>query len=162
MQITASGFRLLALAGGAAAALLAAGCLSSDLSQDGETREEVIECLPTNAPAPTELARALWYPHASGFGSAEAHETGVLVLAGTKLYFMEWSDSGRHFDVERVINAIQASSVGVSRFGTSSMLVIQSGDLSFDSFELMNGGNLGSDPKATQDLCDKLRALRAG
>jgi hypothetical protein len=41
------------------------------------------------------------------------------------------------------------------------MLVIQSGNLSFDSFELMNGGQFGSDPRATQELCDRLNALRA-
>jgi hypothetical protein len=148
--------------GGAAAALLAAGCVSSDLSKDAETTEEVVECLPTNAPAPTVVARAIWYPHASGFGSAEAHETGVLVLAGRRLWFMEWNGPGHHFEVERVIDAVQAVSIGVSRFGTSAMLVIQSGNLSFDSFELMNGGELGSDPQATQALYQRIQALRAG
>jgi hypothetical protein len=162
MRSNAPVSRVLAVFGGVAAAFLATGCVSSDLSKDADTTAEVIECLPTDTPAPNVVVRAIWYPHASGFGDAEAHEAGVLALAGGKLWFVEWNGPGRHFDVECVVNVLQASSVGVSRFGTSAMLVIQSGNLSFDSFELMNGGNLGSDLKATQALYDRIQALRVG
>ena len=44
---------------------------------------------------------------------------------------------------------------------SAAMLVIQSSNRSFDGFELMNGGQLGSDPAVTQSLCDKLQAIRA-
>jgi hypothetical protein len=139
---------------------LAAGCVSADLSKDADTAGAVAECLPTDTPAPSVVVRAIWYPHATGFGSADAHESGVLALAGPKLWFMEWNDSGRHFDMEHVVDVLHAQSVGVVRFGTSAMLVVQSGDLSFDSFELMNGGEIGTDTNATQALYERIQALR--
>ena len=151
--------------GGAVAALLTAGCASSDLSNDAEINREVVECLPTDAPAPSMIARAIWFPNARGFGSTDAsplgHVSGVLVLADDKLWFMSWNDAERHFDVLRVIAFLRATTVAVARSGPAAMLVIQSGNLSFDSFELMKGGQFSSDPAVTQALCDKLQALRA-
>jgi hypothetical protein len=161
MRVFAAKLCSLAPALAAAAALAAAGCVSSDLSRDAETTGEVAECLPTDTPAPTSVARAIWYPHASGFESSEGHETGVLALAGGKLWFMEWNDAGQHLDMEHVIDVLHASAIKVVHFGTSSMLVVQSGNESFDSFELMNGGEIGSDPRATEALCDRLQALQA-
>jgi hypothetical protein len=160
MRWVVSNLRLLCRAGGAAAAVLAAGCVSSDLSKDADTAGEVAECLPTDTPPPTVIARAIWYPHASGFGSADEHESGVIAVAGHKLWFLEWNGQGKHFDVEHVIDVRQAASLGVVRFGTSAMLVVQSGNLAFDSYELMKGGDVATDPQATQALCDQLGALR--
>jgi hypothetical protein len=151
--------------GGAIAGLFWAGCASSDLSKDAGTTSEVVECLPTDAPTPSMIARAIWYPNASGFGSTDAsplgHVTGVLALAGDKLYFMSWNGEERHFDVHHVVNFLKAAGIRVARFGPSALLVIESRNLSFDSFELMKGGQVISDPQATQDLCDKLQAFRA-
>jgi hypothetical protein len=151
--------------GGAVAVLLACGCASSDLSGDSGIAAGVAECLPVDTPAPSAVVRAIWFPDADGFGSADAsplgHSTGVLALAGDRLWFMTWNDPEHHFDMRHVVAFLPAVSVRVSRLGTSAMLVIQSGNLSFDSFELMNGGQFGSDPRATQELCDRLNALRA-
>jgi hypothetical protein len=152
--------RVFCWVGVSAALALAAGCVSSDLSKDPETAGEVAECLPTDTPAPTVIARAIWYPHASGFGTADEHESGVIAVAGHKLWFLEWNGQGLHFDVEHVIDVRQATSIGVVHFGTSAMLVVQSGNLAFDSFELMKGGEVGTDPGATEKLCDSLQALR--
>ncbi len=149
----------------AVGALLAAGCASSDLSKSAETNGEVAECLPTDAPAPSAVVRAIWFPNTSSFGSTDAsplgHATGVLVLAGDKLYFMTWNDPEHHFDMRHVIDFLPALRIGVDRLGTSAMLVIQSGNLSFDSFVLMKGGQFSSDPQVTQELYEKLQALRA-
>ena len=161
MRSIVSTIRRTCLVGGAAAALLASGCVSSDLSKDSQTLDEVVECLPTDTPAPTAVVRAIWYIHASGFGSSDAHENGVLALAGDRLWFMVWNESGHHFDMEHVVDVRQTVSLRVDRFGTSAMLVVQSGNLAFDSYELMNGGEIGSDPKATQALYDTLQAIRA-
>jgi len=151
--------------GGAVAALLASGCASSDLSKDIDITREVVDCLPTDTPAPTLVARAIWYPNASSFGSTDesalGHVSGVLALADDKLWFMEWNGPEGHFDILHVIAVQQAQAFKVARLGNSAMLVVESGNESFDSFELMNGGQFGSDPKATQSLCDKLRAIRA-
>jgi len=151
--------------GGAVAALLAAGCASSDLASDSKTMGGVVECLPPGTPAPLQVARAIWFPYSSGFRSAdsspEVHVTGVLVLAGSKLWFMAWNDPERHFDMVHLIDFQAAEKVRVDHFGTSAMLVIQSGNDSYDSFELMGGGQFASDPKATQELFEKLKALRS-
>jgi hypothetical protein len=165
MTSVGSIFRRLGAICGAVAALLLAGCASSDLSKNADTPSRVAESLPTDAPAPTAIVRAIWYPKARGFGSTDesqlGHVMGVLVLAGDKLYFMWWNAPEHHFDVYHVIDYLTAASVSVDRLGPSSMLVIESRNLSFDAFELMKGGELLSDPQATQDLCDKLQALRA-
>jgi len=63
--------------------------------------------------------------------------------------------------MRHVIAFLTAARIGVDRLGPSAMLVVQSGNLSFDGFELMNAGALGSDPKLTLDLCERLRVLRA-
>jgi hypothetical protein len=151
--------------GGAAAALFVAGCASSDLSQETNTTSEVVECLPTDAPSPSLVARAIWYPKASGFGSTDAtplgHVTGVLALAGDKLYFMWWNAPERHYDVYTTVDLMKAARISVARLGPSAMLVIESRNLSFDSFELMKGGHFLPDPQGTQDLFDKLQVLRA-
>jgi hypothetical protein len=151
--------------GVAMVALLGAGCTSADLSNDAKETKEVIECLPTNAPAPSLIERAIWFPKASGFGSTDAsmlgHLTGILALAGDTLYFMVWNDPERHFDMRQVIAVTRIANIRVARFGTSAMLVVQLGNDSFDSFELMNGGGFGSDPKATQEIFEKLEALLA-
>ena len=151
--------------GAAVMALLLAGCASSDLSHETNTTSEVIECLPTDAPAPSLVARAIWYPKASGFGSTDAsplgHVTGVLVLAGDKLYFMWWNAPEHHYEVYATEEFLKAARISVARLGPSAMLVIQSRNLSFDSFELMKGGHFLSDPQGTQELFDRLQALRA-
>ena len=151
--------------GGTVAAFLCAGCTSSDLSKNTHTTGEVIECLPTDAPAPSVIVRAVWYPNARGFGSTDSspvgHVTGVLALAGDKLFFMSWNSEEHHFDMYHVADVLTAASINVARLGPSAMLVIESRNLSFDSFELMKGGQVLSDTQATQVLCDKLQALRA-
>jgi len=157
--------RRLGAVAAAVAALLGAGCASSDLSRNAEITGEVAECLPVGTPAPSAVARAIWFPNASGFGSASdspmGHVTGVLALAGDRLWFMTWNAAEHHFDMRHVIAFLTAARIGVDRLGPSAMLVVQSGNLSFDGFELMNAGALGSDPKLTLDLCERLRVLRA-
>jgi hypothetical protein len=74
---------------------------------------------------------------------------------------MSWSDQEHQFQMEHVVAVLMASKVEVDHAGTASMLVIESSNRSFDSFELMTGGQLGSDSRATQDLCDRIQALRA-
>ena len=123
----------------------------------------MVICLPPDTPAPSAVVRAVWFPNARGIGSTDAslvHSTGVLALAGDKLWFMAWNDQEHHFDMLHVISFLEAEQVGISRLGSSAMLVIQSGNDTFDSFELMNRGQFGSDPAVTQDLYDKIQALR--
>ena len=60
-----------------------------------------------------------------------------------------------------VVDFMTAANISVARLGPSAMLVVQSRNLSSDSFELMKGGQVLWDPQATQDLFDKLQALRA-
>lgn len=150
---------------GAVSALLGAGCSSSDLSKDAEITNEVVECLPADTPGPALVARAIWYPNSRGFGSTDAsplgHASGVLALADDRLWFMEWNDSLHHLDVIHVIAIASANKISVAQFGNSAMLVVESGNESFDAFELMNGGDWSSDPKATAALCAKLQAIRA-
>jgi hypothetical protein len=146
---------------GAVAALLA-GCVSADLSKDAKLTGDVIECLPPSTPDPVAIARAVWFPNARGFGSADesGHTTGVLALAGDSLWFMAWNEPEHHFDMRHVVALIPAMKVEILHLGMSALLVVQSGNHSFDSFELMNGGQLGSDPTQTRDLYEKVRALR--
>jgi hypothetical protein len=147
------------------ALILGAGCVSADLTHNAKTMGEVAECLPPGTPKPTTVASAIWFPNANGFGSADetgmGHVSGVLALAGNSLWFMSWNDAEHHFDMEHVIQFLPAMKVDVARAGTASMLVIESSNRSFDSFELMTGGQIGSDPTATRSLCEKLQALRA-
>jgi len=160
-----SNLRRFGLAGAAGIALLGAGCTSSDLSRDVKIDNEVAECLPTDTPAPTVVVRAIWYPHASGFGSTDTstvgHASGVLALAGDKLWFMSWNDDDRHYDVIDSIALLQARSITVAHLGPSVMLVVESGNQNFDSFELLNGSRFSSDSKGTQALYEKIQALRA-
>jgi hypothetical protein len=145
--------------------LVAVGCVSSDLSKDAHVTAGVAECLPPGTAAPTETVSAIWFPNASGFGSADntgmGHLSGVLALAGNKLWFMTWNGPEHHYDMQHVVSYIPALKVEVAHEGTAAMLVIESGNRSFDSFELMSGGQIGSDVGATQRLCDELRSIRA-
>ena len=149
----------------ALAALLAAGCASSDLSTNPKTTDRVVECLPPGTPAPVVIARAIWYPKANGFGNTDAsplgHATGVLALAGDRIWFMAWNNSEDHFDMVHSVPFLRAAGIRVDHFGPSVMLVVQSGDFSFDSFELIKAGAFSSDTAATEDLDRKLEALRA-
>ncbi len=150
---------------GAVTALIGAGCASSDLTGDSKVAGEVAECLPTDAPAPSMVVRAIWFPNASGFGSTDAlamgHVTGVLALAGGNLFFMAWNGPEHHFDMVHVVSFLTAARVGVARLGPSAMLVVLSRNLSYDSFQLMNEAGLGSDAGKTQELCERLLALRS-
>jgi hypothetical protein len=160
-------FKLSGILAGAAtlAALLGAGCVSADLTSDAKVTGEVIECLPPGTPAPSMVLSAIWFQNASGFESAGdtgmGHVSGVLALAGDRLWFMSWNEPEHHFDMQHVVAFLPAMRVEVARAGTAAMLVIQSSNRSFDSFELMSGGQMGSDPTATEALCEKLRVLRA-
>jgi hypothetical protein len=149
----------------AVAALLGAGCASSDLTGNSKTTDEVVECLPPGTPAPAEIARAIWFPYASGMGSAgtslDVHVNGVLALAGHNLWFMTWNDSEQHFDMVHVIDFLAAEKVRVDRLGTSAVLVVQSKNDSYDSFELMGAGAFAPDSGATQELFKSLEDLRA-
>ena len=150
--------------GGFAACLLAGGCESSDLSKKSDVTSEVVICLPPDTPAPSVTVRAVWFPNSMGTGSADSypvHVTGVLVLAGDKLWFMSWNEPEKHYDMLHVIPYLLAEKVAISRMGLSPVLVIQSGNDAYDSFELMNGGQFGSDPASTQDLYDRIQKLRA-
>jgi hypothetical protein len=143
----------------------AVGCVSADLSKDAKVTTGVAECLPPGTAAPTEVVNAIWFPNASGFGSADntgmGHLSGVLALAGDKLWFMTWNGAEHHYDMQHVVSFIPALRVDVANEGTAAMLVIESGNRSFDSFELMRGGEIGSDPAATQRLYDEVKAIRA-
>jgi hypothetical protein len=145
--------------------LASAGCISADLSKDAKANSQVTECLPPGTPAPVMIASAIWFPHASGFASADetgmGHLQGILALAGDKLWFMTWNDTIHAYDMQHVVDFVPALKVDVEHALTATMLVIQSGNRSFDGFELMNGGRLGSDPAATQDLYGKIRDIRA-
>ena len=149
----------------ALAALLGPGCASSDVSGDAAVMSGVAECLPPAAPVPSMVVRAVWFPNASSFGSAGTmgigHVTGVLALAGDSLWFMGWNGPEHHYDMVRAVALLTAADVSVARLGPSAMLVVQSRNLSHDGFELMGAGGLGSDPKATQELYDRIQALRA-
>jgi len=148
----------------AAAVILGAGCLSADLSKDAKVNAGVLECLPPGTKAPTSVARAVWFPNASGFESADntgrGYMTGVVALAGNRLWFMTWDETLKQYEMRHVVEVLPAIRVEVVRGGTASMLVVQSRNRSFDGYELMNGGQMGSDSEATRSLCDSIQALR--
>ena len=154
----------LGLLAGVAALLLGPGCVSADLSKNDAVTKEVVECLPTDAPAPAVIESAVWFPNASGFASAGSsamgHVSGVLALAGDRLWFMSWNEPEHHYDMDHVVSVVTAASVSIDRVGPSALLVVQSRNLSYDSYELMSGGGLGSDPKATDALYQQLQELR--
>jgi hypothetical protein len=140
------------------------GCASSDLSRDAAVADEVAICLPPGTPAPAQVARAIWFPNAGGVATTDAslvHVSGVLVLAGDKLWFMSWNDHERHFDMLHVVDCARAESVSVDRLGVSSMLVVRAGNDLLDSFQLMDRGELASDAKATGELLERIQAIRA-
>ncbi len=147
-----------------AAMLFGAGCVSADLSNDAKVTSEVVECLPPGTPPPSMVVSAIWFRNANGYGSVDetgmGHVSGVLALAGNRLWFMSWNDPEHHFDMQHVVSFLPAMRVEVARAGTGSMLVIQSANRAFDSFELMNGGQIGSDPAVTQGLYEELQLLR--
>jgi hypothetical protein len=149
---------------GAAVALLSSSCVSSDVSSDAKIAGEVAEALPVGTPAPTMVTRAIWFPKATGFSSLEASPfrplTGVLALAGDKLWFMIWDDSLHAFDMQQTIAVLPARQVSVVHSATAAMLVIESNNMSFDAFELMSGGQFGSDSTTTDGLYAKLKNLR--
>jgi hypothetical protein len=146
-------------------ALLMAGCGTSELSNNAEVNGRVAEALPVDTPAPVFVAQAIWFPHSQGFGSTDAsplgHASGVVALAGDKLWFMAWNNPEHHYDVLQSLGLPRAIAVRVDHFGPSAMLVVESWDRSFDAFELMRKGRFSSDPEATQALYAMIRALRA-
>jgi hypothetical protein len=149
---------------GAVASFIWAGCVSADLSKNADIGAEVIESLPTDAPHPSMVARAIWFPNSSGFGSTDSsplgHVSGVLALSGNSLYFMTWNAAEHHFDVAHVVALLPARAIKVERMGPSAMLVVESRNLSFDGYELSGGAQIGSDAKSTQELYEKIEALR--
>jgi hypothetical protein len=147
-----------------AGALLLWGCASSDLSGDASINEEVAICLPPGTGELAQVNRAMWFPNAGGVASTDSsivHVSGVLALAGTKLWYMAWNDHEHHFDMLHTVDLIQAERVFIDRLGTSTMLVVRSGNDLLDSFQLMDKGELASDTKATGELLAKIEALRA-
>jgi hypothetical protein len=148
----------------ACALLLGSGCVSADLSGDAKVAGEVAECLPPGTPAPSVVARAVWFPNADGFRTADetgmGRMVGVLALAGNRLWFMAWDDTVHQYSMRHVVEVLPAARVEVAHLGTASMLVVESHNRSFDSYELMYGQELGSDTRSTQDLCDRIQALR--
>jgi hypothetical protein len=74
---------------------------------------------------------------------------------------MAWNDHEHHFDMLHSVDLVEAEKVSMDRFGTSTMLVVRSGNDLLDSFQLMGQGNMASDTKATEALLAKIEALRA-
>jgi hypothetical protein len=163
LEVKPQGTRAFLAAAGLA--LVLSGCVSSDVSGDAKTRDEVVLALPTNVPAPDRILRAIWFPNGSSFEGGDwsplGHPVGVLVLAGKRLWFLTWNSEERHFDVQRTLTFLTAERVSVTRLGGASMLVVESGNRASDAFELMEGGQVASDPKTTQELCDQMQAIRA-
>ncbi|HVW20218.1 MAG TPA: hypothetical protein VHC86_03305 [Opitutaceae bacterium] len=146
---------------GAGLALLIGGCVSSDLSQDARLGAQVAEGLPVGTPAPSLVVRAFWFPKANGAGSTGPSLKGVLALAGDKLYFLAWNDQLNTYDTQQSVSFLTAIRVEVVRRGLAPMLVVESKNMSFDSFELMQGGSVVPDAATTEELCGRLQALRA-
>ena len=149
---------------GLALVLALAGCASSDLSKNDNTASEVAIALPPGTGTPVQILRAIWFPGASGYGSVDstiAHESGVLVLADDKLWFLSWDGDEKHYDMDHSIDVTTVASLKTSRLGASLMLVVQSRNLASDGFTLMGTANIQSDPTITTDLLAKLRAIRA-
>jgi len=154
--------RLRALAAaGVLAALLAGGCVSSDVSRDLRLGAQVAEGLPVGTPAPSMVVRAFWFPKANGAGSTGAALKGVLALAGDHLYFLAWNDQLNTYDTEQSVAFLPAIKVEVVRNGLTPLLVVESKNMSFDAFELMQGGSVVPDAATTQALCERLQELRA-
>lgn len=157
-------FRILPALAGLALAL-GAGCASSDLSKSTEINDQVVEALPVGTPAPADIERALWFPNANGMVGPDAtplgRASGVLVLAGDQLFFMAWNDSLKAYDVLHTIAVPPAIKFEVARMGMSTMLVVESKSMQFDSFELMRGGQFAADPEKTEALCAKLKEVKA-
>ena len=152
-------------AGLAAAALLGAGCASANLSDNAKIASEVMVGLPVGTPAPSLVARAIWFPKANGHNSVDAsplgHMSGVLALAGDKLWFLVWNDALQAYDTQQSISLIRAANVSVVHYGSSVMLVVESWNMSFDSFELMDASRLASDEKTTEAFYRAIQAFRA-
>lgn len=149
----------------ACAALFGAGCASANLSDDAKIAGEVQVGLPVGTPAPAMVARAIWFPGANGHNSVDAsplgHMSGVLALAGDKLWFLAWNDALQAYDARQSISLPRAAGVSVVRYGSSAMLVVESWNLSFDAFELMDKSRLASDPQTTRAFYEKIREIRA-
>ena len=149
----------------ATTALLVAGCASSDLSQDAKLQGQIAEGLPVGTPSPEMMVRAIWYPKAEGAGSTELSPVrpivGVLALAGDHLYFLEWNDTLLAYDTRIDIDVGSTIKVAAVQSGLSPMLVVESKNLSFDSFELMKAGQFAPDWDTTSELCKKLQDIRS-
>lgn len=149
----------------AAMAALLGGCASADLSKSGKIQDQVVEGLPVGTPQPSFVARAIWYPKADGAGTTDTSNvggiTGVVALAGDSLWFLEWNQVLRGYDTLRSLEIIPAIRVSVVHSGLIDMLVVESKDMSFDSFELMRQGQFAPDPQTTRELCDLIRDYRA-
>jgi hypothetical protein len=146
------------------ALVVLSGCLHADITKNASTAGEVADCLPPGSPAPTNIFRAIWFPGASGFGSTDnngmGHLSGVVVLSGSKLYFMTYDDAEKHYDMQHVIDVYTAHDVRVTKMAGSLLLVIQSHNLGYDAFSLMGAANMGSDSDMTQQLCTELEAIK--
>ena len=140
------------------------GCLHADITKNSQKAGEVADCLPPGTPAPTHIVRAIWFPGANGMESPDSngtfHMSGVIALAGTKLYFMSYDDAERHYDMQHVIDVLSAHDVRVNKQGGDLLLVIQSRNLGFDAFTLMGAANMGSDSDMTQQLATELQAIK--
>ncbi|HEX3729729.1 MAG TPA: hypothetical protein VHV47_07990 [Opitutaceae bacterium] len=156
-----SRLRALAALGGVLAGLLAGGCASSDVSQDARLGAQVAEGLPVGTPAASMIVRAFWFPKANGASSTGPALKGVLALAGDKLYFLAWNDQLNTYDTQQSVAFLPAIKVEVVRNGLTPLLVIESKNMSFDAFELMQGGSVVPDAATTQALFERLQDLRA-
>jgi len=149
---------------GVSALFAAGGCATSDVSQDKELYDRVIECLPPGTPPPAIVSRAIWYPGAHGYtpdpSGIRGHGTGVLAFSGGMLWFMQWNEAERHFDMSQSASVVDAANVYLDRMGTSVVLVIQSRKLNYDSFELMGRGEIRSDPERTHVLFEQIQRMR--
>ena len=157
---------LKALAAGLCLAATAAlsGCLHADITKNASKAGEVADCLPPGTPAPSHIVRAIWFPGANGLESPDnngtGHLSGVVALAGTKLYFMTYDDAEKHYDMQRVIDVLTAHDVRVNKQGGDLLLVVQSRNQGFDAFTLMGAANMGSDSTMTQQLATELEAIK--
>lgn len=146
-------------------AALLSGCLHADISRNKEQASDVADCLPPGTPAPSHIIRAIWFPAANGLSAANdngmGHLSGVVALSGTKLYFMTYDDTEKHYDMQHVIDIWTAHDIRVNSMAGSLLLVIQSRSRAFDAFQMMGAANMGTDTDMTQELCTDLQAIRA-
>lgn len=146
--------------------VLGSSCVSSAPRSAAALHDAVGRGVPAEASPLAIVAAGNWFPNTQGYGALKSitpsSQVGVIAISKTRICFLQWSAPQGRFNVIKVLSYIDARQVFLEKLGRGRMLVVQSQDYTFDSFEFTGGSGIYVDADKAESAYSFIESERKG